>query len=329
LVTGPKEIYSLIDDIAIPPDPPEGGWSLYVTTTIPTDAPSGTYTLRVTMTINGQSSTKESSFTVLGGSEQPPAAISRIPEGKAPNLVVLVHGCCTFANHVIEIWDSLGKAIADTIIQNPPPERWEIVVLDWHEDTSDLNFFGAYKKAVNRGHNLANAIADHRYNYVHLIGHSAGANLIDTVATDLLLKSVEAGNKPFIHLTFLDAYTPENNELFYGRSADYAEHYVDRGLLFTDGCLDNAFNFDITNWTPGRDDRLLPVPEYGHQWPHRWYKKSVAPTFISGYKYGYPLSLEGSGKNLNELINDLAQYPDGQQCSLVDIGTSCIPVPCW
>jgi murein DD-endopeptidase MepM/ murein hydrolase activator NlpD len=78
LVTGPKEIYSLIDDIDIPPDPPEGGWNLYVTTTIPTDAPSGTYTLRVTMTINGQSSTKESSFTVLGGSGLPPAAPSNV-----------------------------------------------------------------------------------------------------------------------------------------------------------------------------------------------------------------------------------------------------------
>ena len=78
LVTGPKEIYSLIDDIDIPPDPPEGGWNLYVTTTVPTDAPSGTYTLRVTMTINGQSSTKESSFTVLGGSGLPPAAPSNV-----------------------------------------------------------------------------------------------------------------------------------------------------------------------------------------------------------------------------------------------------------
>jgi hypothetical protein len=180
-------------------------------------------------------------------------------------------------NDIVEVWDSFGTLIADSIVRNQTPGPWEIVVLDWSADTPkiiDVNclpdvFSCAYQHAIGRGHDLADTIAIFPYKYVHLIGHSAAANLIDTVAIDLLLKSVEAGNKPFVHLTFLDAYTPENNELFYGRSADYAEHYVDRGLLFTDECLDNAFNFDITNWMPDKDDRLLPLPEFGHQWPHR------------------------------------------------------------
>ena len=192
LVTGPKEIFSLIDDIAIPPDPPEGGWSLYVTTTVPTDAPSGTYTLRVTMTINGQSSTKESSFTVLGGSEQPPAAISRIPEGKAPNLVVLVHGCCTDANGVGE-WDELGKLIEGLVSD---PSEWEVVVWDWSNKTPKrdytnplnpgLNWFiidaqKAYDNTATEGLKLADAIiaaikqSSVAYEYIHLIGHSTGA----------------------------------------------------------------------------------------------------------------------------------------------------------
>src|SRR5262249_5767811 len=118
----------------------------------------------------------------------------------------------------------------------------------------------AYHAAPDQGHNLANAILNvkNQYRYVHLIGHSAGAHLIDTVAEDLFVKSVVTGRKPFTHLTFLDAYTPERDEVSYGQNADFAEHYVDKtggGLNPTNADLLFAFNFDITDWLFEKDGR--------------------------------------------------------------------------
>ena len=58
--TGPREIFSWTGDVPIPP----GIWYFHLHVSVPTDAPAGSYTHRVTMTYNGQTTTKESSFTV-------------------------------------------------------------------------------------------------------------------------------------------------------------------------------------------------------------------------------------------------------------------------
>jgi hypothetical protein len=65
--------------------------------------------------------------------------VSRIPQGKAPNLVVLVHGCCTDANDISNVWDSFGSLIAGTI---QTPEAWEVVVLDWTKHTPKTQLSG-------------------------------------------------------------------------------------------------------------------------------------------------------------------------------------------
>lgn len=148
----------------------------------------------------------------------------------------------------------------------------------------------------------------------------------------LLAELFGTTNKPFVHLTFLDAYTPSGEEAIYGLYSDYAEHYVDRSLgsvfASTDACLSNAFNFNISNWDP------LSVGERGvggHQWPRNWYKRSVTSTSPK-FKYGFPLSLEGSGKGINKLLNELAKYPPGQQCELSTVfnnNPNCQRAACW
>jgi hypothetical protein len=60
------------------------------------------------------------------------APMLREPKGTASNLVVLVHGCCTDANDVINDWDSFGRLISGTI---HTPGQWEIVVWDWSSYT--------------------------------------------------------------------------------------------------------------------------------------------------------------------------------------------------
>jgi hypothetical protein len=259
---------------------------------------------------------------------------TKAPEGKAPNLVVLVHGCCTDANDVGE-WNDLANEIRTSINS----EEWEVVVWDWHEYTPKINpnpFMTVYYAARQQGPVLKNAIAIHSsiYRHVHFIGHSAGAKLIHDAARAYISDYFIRQENPFIHVTFLDAYTPNewdsNGQDSYGSLPIdypnyYSEHYVDRELIFTDECLSHAFNFDITGWAPDKDDR---PGELGHQWPRRWYEKSVQFLF-TGYKYGYPLSLESSTMDFDELVNELINYPAGQQCPLSDNGTICIPADCW
>jgi len=204
---------------------------------------------------------------------------------------------------------------------------------------ADKAYNAAYDHDGQKGQSgvLAAAINSYStYKYIHLIGHSAGAKLIHeaskTLAED---KNREGGERPFIYFTFLDAYTQDDNDsgkydrkgygYLEGYPDHYAEHFVDIGLWYTDACLASAFNFNITDWRLVSHQNPDEREGFGHQWPRWWYEHSVTS---SGFKYGYPLSLEGSGKNINEL----AKYPAGKQCHLMDEGTICDilnPPDCW
>lgn len=164
-----------------------------------------------------------------------------------------------------------------------------------------------------------------------MIGHSAGANLIDTVATELLAKSIETGHKPFIHLTFLHAYTPplKSDQFTYGASANYAEHYVDRSVrafppwcIFfvgpTSAILKHALIFNITKWK-SNDPLKEKIPLCGHEWPRYWYQKSVTS---GGFRYGYPLSREGGSSEYKTLAKK--KYK-AKQCRLRKKEDECVP----
>jgi len=329
------------------------GWSrFYTPVTLPSNAAIHLgYILRITITPSGCSGTgctNDGDF----GENRFSIQTTKAPEGKASNLIVIVHGCCTDKNDVEQVWGNgtpgnppgMAKVITDNI-QSQTNKDWEVVVWDWHEYTpKHLEYItclpgclvqdadAAYEAAKGQGAILANAIKlySDTYKHIHLIGHSAGSKLIHDAATAYINDFFIRQKNPFIHLTFLDAYTPnewdQKGEGSYGSLPTnypyhYSEHYVDRGLLLTDACLENAFNFDITTWRPDKDDRPF---EFGHQWPHRWYKKSVTPLF-SGYQYGYALSLEGNNKRFDAVARD---FPPGQQCTLSDNGTSCKPALC-
>jgi hypothetical protein len=271
---------------------------------------------------------------------------STTPEGKAANLIVLVHGCCTDAQHVYE-WRALADAIIGEILKSQTPDAWEIVVLDWHEFTPpppgpiDQIFFKTYADIAYiyadtiEGPLLANIIEDYsnKYKYIHLVGHSAGAKLIQRAATDLVRNNKIQQANPFIHLTFLDAYTQtkqdsgeEDNKGYgylEGYPNHYSEHYVDMDLPSTDAILKNAFNFDITHWDKANKGSGFDAIT-GHQWPRYWYEQSVSTPFssqTSGFATGYPLSFEGG----NNAYNTLSQkFRPGDSCQLTDVLTTAI-----
>lgn len=294
---------------------------------------------------------------------------SQLPEGKTKNLIVLVHGCCTDSTGIYE-WRGLADVLIGEILKSETPGDWEVIVWDWtaytpkpkqptvipildpqtaiaawiaeyaknFKDVADQAYDAVSDQSsrIGQGSQLKNAIAlainnssANSYEYIHFIGHSAGSKLIheasQKISTDLTMKK-----RPFLQVTFLDAYTrSDTDKNGYGSFADYAEHYVDKGLSIgpsgsTDECLTNAFNFDITSWAPS--DRTWPFPDAGHNWPRYWYEQSVTTRFLTvvptlAYGYGHPLSLEGGTVTYTKLAED---YPKGRQCVLKDRATVCI-----
>jgi hypothetical protein len=311
----------------------------------------GKYFAEPVMKINGKwvgiANANRINFTVI-------TPMSVKPEGKARNLVVYVHGCCTDANGFYLLRKRFEEAINQAFLQKPPTQPWEIVVWDWTKCTPDpavectpvppgydpdyirnvredlskwwVPWAGtAYKHAdEHEGQELADAINQFKYKHIHLIGHSAGSKLINRAAERLSALNQKNAEKPFIHLTFLDAYTPNDNKEdikgknSYGSLPDYpnhySEHYVHKGLLFTNAPLKKAFNFDITGWKHTQGDGF-----FGHDWPVNWYIQSIITT--PEFNYGFPLSLEGSNNPLNGLDQI---YPPGGQCALHDPGISCL-----
>jgi len=315
---------------------PPGLSRFYNPTSLPSwHTPPYYYAVRITVTPGGCSGTNcendgdwgEGNFTV-----QIVRAMPRKPTGKATNLIVLVHGCCTDKDDLRE-WDGLGRRISQEISGT---DSWEIVVWDWTLYTPKpdptlpfpqyiLDFVAkaniAYGLAPLSGDTLAKAINDaDTYQHIHLLGHSAGARVIDQAAQEI-------ANKPqkHIHLTFLDAYRPSYDD--YGSSlGDYgwhfAEHYVDKGgLPYTDDDLPHALNFDITSWQPVTSEEKKDT---GHQWPRFWYEQS---TTMPEYRFGYHLSKEGSGSiaEMDNVTKNWASSPAA--CSLTS-ATSELPPSC-
>jgi fibro-slime domain-containing protein len=247
---------------------------------------------------------------------------TEIPQGLAPNLIVLVHGCCTDANDLGD-WNEFRSSIQNTITTNQTPGPWEIVVWDWTSGTPKHNYivegitkgiaeaillftddaFTAYNNAFDQGYRrLGRLIANHlSYKYVHFIGHSAGSNLIQNAIDKI--RATRKGNDPIIHATFLDAFAPYGSENIYGAGAQYAEQNVDlRPLPYTDATLFFAYNFNVTGLDPSPDDPLEAL--LGHRWPIDWYKQSIgSPT---EHSFGFPLSFEGyNGSFLKSLFEGL------------------------
>src|SRR5215216_2173517 len=251
----------------------------------------------------GLSDTKTRQVIVFGVIGTPLCFVGK-PAGKAPNLIVYVHGCCTDAPDV----DTLRKQFSAAYKGKAFLEEnggWEIVVWDWHEYTPKRDYSNpllnpvlnwliidantAYDNATDQpgqpgqGSKLADAIKSYSlYKYTHFIGHSAGAKLIDEAAKKLAEdKNRKVGERPFIHLTFLDAYTRtkkdsgEEGAEGYGYLKNYSEHfadhYVDKSPFnFADATLASAFNFDITDWRFDKDGS-----DFGHRWPRIWYTRSI------------------------------------------------------
>ncbi|MFC1776445.1 hypothetical protein ACFL3I_03780 [Pseudomonadota bacterium] len=236
-------------------------------------------------------------------------------------------------------------------------DEWDVWIVDWTilaidtllPPTTQMNAAYEGKKVAKY---FLNA---HDYEHYHLIGHSAGSQLIDSAAKILA---------PFatIHETFLDAYDfraivpPVLVDITrhisdYGKNADWVDNYVDTRPVCDEGVFEDGsvidlfckvvdqtdlhltfgFNVDVT---PTSDDceSLGYIDEFvcRHGRPYRFYSKSINNANTGTFKnrdpimatenMGFPRSME-TGSNMRDL-----EYGKNLECRMQSDG-SCTGVP--
>ena len=210
-------------------------------------------------------------------------------------------------------------------------QNWDVWIVDWMTLSGQCSLVSnlifpcnedpeyAFWNAAFIGDIVARYLEELGYQRLHLIAHSAGSRLIETVK-DRLLSSATA---PKIHMTFLDPYDPPVNETkisHYGKNAQWVDNYLDTstlggelsGIEDPNNTLISAANFDVT--------QNIDKPPVGisHSWPYKFYTKSIGG---NNYLYGFPLSLEFNGSI--DILSSLKSY---RTCALRDGRLPCTRV---
>lgn len=233
------------------------------------------------------------------------------------NMVVITHG---LGGSVQDAW---VKEIKDNICEKIDRSKTTVVTYDW-EAEADTTFLEVYDRAGAQGPVLTSKIVSLLHNNerqlsnVHFIAHSAGSNLIQTAVKSLdTYYDNNDIERPFVHLTFLDAYAPKHENEKYGELYDftkgYAEQYVDMSIFpdwpDTNIKLPNAVNFDVTD---------VPGSDRSHEWPCKFYAMSVQ--YPALFNVGFPFSVESRNR---VIYGDLP----GKLCVVTDVSrpyNSCV-----
>jgi hypothetical protein len=260
-------------------------------------------------------------------------AFGTLWDASKKNLVVITHGWNASSS---DAWvQNLGESICNNVDNTSTSVRvfdWQGgaktglgVLLDAGEKAKD-----AYYNASLYGRDLYRAIIAMQPipEHIHLIAHSAGSNVIQTAVDELAEYYKGKSKKPFIHLTFLDGYSPKGDGERYGdltgnhsdepdlyRLPGYAEQYVTMDdAMFTYSQFAHTANFDVTYLNPVKSawpkdlDNLIQE----HLWPVVFYHESITPsTFktiqgngIDTFNMGFPFSEESAQVNRLEPSRD-------------------------
>jgi len=272
-------------------------------------------------------------------------------EGYQRRLVVITHGWNSNAGAwAVAMRDNVAAQLSDRYAGKdiqvhsqlwtehdsslpPSPAYWDVVTLDWQEDANRINPYRTIPAARRVGRRFANLLQDEGYVSMHLIAHSAGSWLIDTIADAVVARDQERDTETDIHLTFLDAFAPNmlmppSSASWLGDHASWAEQYVTDDILHTGHSLPHAYNLDLDN---------VMIPEnsgmpFNHSFPWKWYLGTtfdpVNPVFIdpanasvriaySAYGWGFQRSVEYAGQHPS-----FADYPRGTRVDLASNETT-------
>lgn len=172
--------------------------------------------------------------------------------------------------------------------------RWHVWIVDWQDQACPgekcmIDAKEAQENAETTGKFAAMMLARLNYEHWHLIAHSAGSNLIEAFGRELKRNAEEAGDySTTAHMTFLDGYDPKGEKSTYGKSADWADSYVDTRIITLAGIQDTTDTFfdfvnsiDVTPSSDGCGDLDDGVWSCRHDRPVRFYGKTIDPDFIS------------------------------------------------
>jgi hypothetical protein len=238
-------------------------------------------------------------------------------------------------------------------IRAKAPSNWEVRTLDW-TTVSQLPFPETVLLAGRIGGLIygSDLSQQRQWKNVHLIGHSAGAGVIESIAS--VLKS--APYHPVIQETFLDPYTGKflegRNE--YGANASWADNYFVVDLLTdyggvvlgqspdsTSGSLEWAYNVDVggtllapvqlpvvySSGIAGSTQAYIPTsPSPLHGTPIDFYLSTVsntAPSCAAGY--GFALSEEAAGSG-NWPSHSRSNNPPFPLCASLSLSQNQQPV---
>lgn len=202
-------------------------------------------------------------------------------------------------------------------IRNQVGSNWQVETFEWKEKAwmtkAGVITDQVLENGAKEGGNLGKCVAGQGWNHIHLIGHSAGAAVVQAATS--AIKDISSNIS--VHVTFLDPYVGShyNGKSKYGSEANWAENYFAWDLDTFDGLfgktasrLDHAYNVDVAQLDPNK----VPLGRYrstpagveecfevvtSHDWPHDFYKNTIPPAAVEmdAQGFGFSLSKEGGG----------------------------------
>jgi len=266
-------------------------------------------------------------------------------------LVLITHGWqpTELGSPNITMLQSMATNIRGQIDQHYSSDscNWDVSMLDWTPrawTTFPQEAFANADEVATQAYAKIQArqALVGQYKTVHLIAHSAGSEVVDSLAQKLKKDMPSV----IVQETLLDAYNPGGNINNYGCSADWAESYVDmrpnvpaatlllQPLDIGDEnlTLTGALNFDVTQlgdatWPQVSLATIDDIANFGayHEWPVDWYSSTIAPT---SRPYGWPLSIEAGQNSLHTLPSYVSGANRGDRVCLASSGGTyqCPPV---
>ena len=237
-------------------------------------------------------------YTVEIGRCDPSQIPNKLPD--TTGLVLIAHGWTSNASK----WaDGMASAMRFQIQLG----GWQAHAYDWQSDAKALPHV-ARTYAVQHGRCLAKAIDAREYEQLHMIGHSAGAILVDEIADTI--KRLDPNT--VTQVTLLDAFSGGPRGMWdgsLGDHADFTEHYVntDDKLTWSEvHSKENLHTIDLTKLRNELDEVDDVDWNGGHAWPRGYYLCSI---FAASGNWDASLGADdcGSGEDDN-LTPDLRKW---------------------
>jgi probable HAF family extracellular repeat protein len=259
------------------------------------------------------------------------------------SLIVITHGWIfsditpvdsVTANASVAWVDSISNSIVQ-YLSAKSLDHWKVIGYKWIDKANIPILNGGPQTALNNakqeGTILGNSIVAQGWTHVHLIAHSAGAELIQAASEAIKANSPSA----IVHCTFLDAFVgfDKSGLANYGKCTDWSDSYFTHDALtggevwqLTEGSLSHAYNVDVTQLdvidrvqipgfvsTVGGLSHSCYKTESVHFWPVIFYSNTITGNVTSGYLgFGMPLSEEAGTWS-----STLANWPVGNSTARI------------